>query len=116
MKNKDITDCKNSQEHIKKHKSECHDRFMYVRVSAKTAKDKFENICVSYFWHNSRNQNKLSRNKTQKQIRGVNNKQNTNFELKKIFRPKKRFFSLAEHSRTKLVFHEFSVFHFLKSF
>jgi len=64
VKNKDITDCKNSQEHIMKHKSECHDRFMYVLVSAKTAEDKFENICVSYFWHNSMNQNKLSRNKT----------------------------------------------------
>lgn len=58
-----------------KNKSECHDRFMYVWVFAETAEDKFESICVPYFWHNSRNQNNLSRNKTQKQIQGVNNKQ-----------------------------------------
>lgn len=47
-----------------------------------------------------------------KQIQGVNNKPNKNFELKKTFKPKERCFSLAEHSRTMLVFHEFSVFHF----
>lgn len=47
-----------------------------------------------------------------KQIQGVNNKLNKNFQLKKTLKPKERFSSPAEHSTTVLFFSEFSVFHF----